>query len=364
MLQRREFGTFDWALFLSILTVSAIGLLMLHSATFQNPALEGLAARQAVWMALGLLALFLMVAIDYQTLAEFVNIAYGIAIATLLYLLLFGRTVAGSRAWVHLGPASLQPAELVKVVLVLAVAAYVASSTSLRLGLLNLVSLAVIGGLPTVLVILQPDFGTAVTFLPALLVTVFVAGIEVRVLLVLLLLMALAIPVAWFTYFKDYQKERILTFVDPSRDPTGSGYQIRQSKIAVGSGGLVGKGLFQGTQSQLQFLPAQHTDFIFAVLAEELGFLGAGGLVALYAFLTLRCLSTARLARDKLGRYVALGFGSIFGGQVLLNLGMVLGLAPIVGIPLPLMSYGGSSVLATLMGFGLVLNVRMRRFVN
>lgn len=351
-------------MFLAVMMVCGIGLLMLHSATFQNPAVEGLAARQAIWMLIGLCAMMIIVAIDYQTIAEFVNLIYVGAIAALVYLVLFGRVVSGSRAWMQIGPVSIQPSEPVKIIVVLAIAAYVAALNAPRLGLANLVSLALIGGIPMGLIILQPDFGTAVTLVPALLATVFVAGLEVRVLLVLLLLMALAFPVAWFTYFKAYQKERILTFFDPSRDPTGAGYQIRQSKIAVGSGGLTGKGLFQGTQSQLQFLPAQHTDFIFAVMAEELGFAGAGGLVALYAFLTLRCLSTAQLARDKLGRYISLGFGSILGCQVLLNLGMVLGLAPIVGIPLPLMSYGGSSVLATLIGFGLVLNVRMRRFVN
>ena len=364
MLPRHELGTFDWPLFLGVMATCGFGLLMLQSATFQNPALEGLVARQAAWVGLGLLMLLLVMAVEYHTLAEFVHIAYVGAILVLVYLLLFGRAIAGSRAWLDIGLASLQPAEFVKVVLVLAVATYVATASTQKLGLIHLASLALIGGLPIVLVVLQPDLGTALTFLPALLVTVFVAGIQVRVLLVLLLLMALTLPVAWFTYLQDYQKERILTFFDPARDPTGAGYQIRQSMIAVGSGGLAGKGLYQGTQSQLQFLPAQHTDFIFAVLAEELGFMGAGGLMALYAFLTLRCLSTARLARDKLGRYISLGFGSIFGFQVLLNIGMVLGLAPIVGIPLPLMSYGGSSMVATLMGFGLVVNVRMRRFVN
>ena len=168
----------------------------------------------------------------------------------------------------------------------------------------------------------------------------------------------------WSFGLASYQKERILTFFDPERDPRGAGYQVRQSKIAVGSGGFDGKGLYQGTQSQLQFLPAQQTDFVFAVLAEEFGFAGAGGVVGLYFFLTFRCLTAARLARDKLGRYIALGFGTAFGCQTLVNLGMIIGLVPIVGLPLPLMSYGGSSMMATLLGFGLVLNVKMRRFVN
>ncbi len=364
MLQRRELGTFDWPLFLAVLTVCALGLLLIHSATFQNPALDGLVKRQLFWVLAGLAALLLVLAIDYHTLAEFTPVLYVLTLLLLLYLVFFGRAIAGTRGWLELGPMNIQPAEFAKVVLVLAVAGYAAAGAGLKLGLGGLVSLGLIAGLPILLVLRQPDLGTASTMVPVLLVAVFVAGLQVRVLVILALVLALAVPVAWTTTFKDYQKERILTFFDPERDPSGAGYQVRQSKIAVGSGGLAGKGLFQGTQSQLQFVPAQQTDFVFAVAAEELGFLGAGGLVGLYFFITLRCLAAARQARDKLGRYIALGFGTLFGFQSLVNMGMIIGLVPIVGIPLPLLSYGGSSMVATLMGFGLVLNVKMRRFVN
>ncbi len=359
-----ELGTFDWLLFLAVLATCGLSVLTIYSATLNNPGLEGLAARQLFWVGAGLLALLVMLVIDYHTLAEFTPLLYGAAILALVYLLFFGRVIAGTRGWIELGPMNLQPSEFVKIALILAVGTYAAAAGGHKLGWGPLATLATLAGLPLLLILNQPDLGTAATLLPVLLVTVFVAGIKLRVLVVLALILALALPLAWFTVFKDYQKERILTFVNPERDPSGAGYQVRQSKIAVGSGGMTGQGLFKGSQSKLQFLPAQQTDFIFAVVAEELGFLGAGSLVGLYLFMTLRCLATARLARDKLGRYLALAFGTAFGCQVLVNLGMMVGLVPIVGIPLPLMSYGGSSMVATLMGFGLVLNVHMRRFVN
>jgi rod shape determining protein RodA len=359
-----ELGVFDWPLFLAVLAACALSVVTLWSVTAESPALSGLVWRQLFWILVGLAALLILLAVDYHTLAEFAAPIYGGAVLALAWLLLFGRSIAGTRGWLELGPVNVQPSEFVKVVLALAVAAYAATTGGLKLGWGALAALVAIAGVPVALILRQPDFGTAVTLLPILLVTVFVAGIQVRVLVILALILALALPVAWFTVFKDYQKERILTFFDPDRDPSGSGYQIRQSKIAVGSGGLLGKGLGGGTQSKMQFLPAQHTDFIFAVAAEELGFLGAGGLVGLYLFITLRCLQAARLARDKLGRYLALGIGGAFGCQSLVNLGMMVGLVPVVGIPLPLLSYGGSSMVATLMGMGLVLNVKMRRFVN
>jgi rod shape determining protein RodA len=364
VLERRELGSFDWGLFLAVAGLCALGVLMLHSATFQNPALAGLARRQAVWVGLGAVMLLLALAIDYHTLAEFTPVAYGLSVLVLLYLLLFGRVIAGMRAWLEVGSFNLQPAEFVKIVVVVAIAAYAATTRGRKLGGGSLGILVAIAVPPILLIVKQPDLGTAASIVPALLATVFVAGIRLRVLVILALVVVLALPVAWIVYFKDYQKNRILTFVDPERDPRGAGYQVRQSKIAVGSGGLFGKGLFNGTQSQMQFLPAQHTDFIFAVAAEELGFGGAGLIVALYFFIVHRCLSTARLARDKLGMYIALGIGTVFGCQALVNLCMVVGLVPTVGIPLPLLSYGGSSVVATLGALGLVMNVRMRRFVN
>ena len=319
MLPRRDLGVFDWPLLLGVLGVSLVGVLVIHSATSQNPGLEGLATRQLFWIGAGLLALLVMQVIDYHTVAEFTPFVYVATVLVLVYLLIYGRSISGTRGWLEFGPLNLQPAEFAKIVVVLAVATYAATRGGLKLGLRSLVTLVLIGSIPLILILRQPDLGTALTLLPVILVTVFVAGIQVRVLVILLLVLALALPVAWVTYFKPYQKERILTFFDPERDPRGAGYQVRQSKIAVGSGGFAGKGLYQGTQSQLQFLPAQQTDFVFAVLAEEFGFAGAGGVVGLYFFLTFRCLTAARLARDKLGRYIALGFGTAFVLDIVVN---------------------------------------------
>ncbi|MFQ5767501.1 MAG: rod shape-determining protein RodA [Acidobacteriota bacterium] len=364
MLEHRELHTFDWPLLGAVVAVCATGLLMLASATYQNPALDGLVLRQAAWMGIGFAGLLAVLAVDYRTLAEMSGLGYIAGILVLIYLLIFGRAIAGTRGWLELGPVNLQPAELVKIILIVVVAAAAANGQGLHLRPAKLAALVGLGGVPLLLILAQPDLGTAVMLMPPLLAIIFVAGMRLRVMLALLLLLALAAPVAWCTTFKDYQKERVRTFFDPQRDPSGAGYQVRQSKIAVGSGELTGKGLFQGTQSQLQFLPAQHTDFIFAVLAAETGFLGAATVVCLYFFITMRCLLASRQARDRLGRYLALGIGSLFGCQALVNLGMMVGLTPTIGIPLPLMSYGGSSMVATLLGFGLVLNVRMRRFVN
>jgi rod shape determining protein RodA len=364
VLPRRELNTVDGPLLTAVLLLCAVGVLFIASATEQNPALQGLAARQALWVGIGLAGLLTAWAIDYRTLAQLSWVAYAALVLVLIWLLSFGKVIAGTRGWLDLGFMNLQPAELAKVVVVLAIAAVASTTGGAKLGAGKLAALAAVGGLPIALILRQPDLGTALTLVPALLVTVFVAGIQVRVLVALALVLALAMPLAWMTVLKDYQKERVLTFFDPGRDPQGAGYQVRQSKIAVGSGGLFGKGVLRGTQSQLQFLPAQHTDFIFGVVAEELGFAGAALVIGLYLFVTLRCFFIAGAAQDKLGRYICLAFGSVFGCQALINLGMVLGLVPTVGIPLPLLSYGGSSMVATMTGFGLVLNVGMRRFVN
>jgi rod shape determining protein RodA len=215
-----------------------------------------------------------------------------------------------------------------------------------------------------VLIARQPDLGTAITFLPLIGVAALLGGMRVRTILVLVMIPILALPLFWNHYLKDYQKVRVLTFLDPARDPKGAGYQVIQSRIAVGSGGLTGKGFLEGTQGQLKFLPAQHTDFIFALLAEERGFVGTLVVLSLYFVVIYRCIAIARAARDLLGVYLAMGMAALFACQVLINIGVVLGLMPTTGVPLPLMSYGGSSLFTTLTGMGLVLNVWMRRLVN
>jgi len=358
----RYLNNFDWILFLAILAVCSVGLIVIYSATTGTPS-AGAFHRQLIWLGLGMSLLILAVLIDYHTLAEFSWIFYGLSVVLLLLTLVYGHVVNSSKSWLGFGGMQFQPSEIAKVSALLAVAAYLGRERVRGLGMVHFAAICGIIGLPVLLILKQPDLGTAVTFVPLFAGAVFVGGIRVRTLLVLALLAALALPLAW-GHLKPYQKERVKTFLEPTRDPKGSGYQLIQSLIAVGSGGLVGKGFLSGTQGQLQFLPEQHTDFVFAVLAEERGFIGAMLSLGLYFVIIYRCLATARAARDRLGVFLAIGVVCTFAGQALLNIGVVVGMLPTTGVPLPLMSYGGSSLASTLLGMGLVLNVWMRRLVN
>lgn len=362
MRARRHLDNFDWILFLSALAVTAVGLGMIYSATDGTP-VEGAFQRQLVWLALGLVLMAAALLIDYHTLAEFSYVFYGVALLLLALTLLYGRVVNASRSWLDVGSLHFQPSEPAKVATILMLAAYLGRERVRGLGVVNFAAICAIVGLPVLLIMKQPDLGTAVTFAPLLAGVTFIAGIRVRTLVILALVAALALPAVW-GHLKPYQKERVKTFMEPTRDPKGAGYQLIQSLIAVGSGGIVGKGFLSGTQGQLQFLPEQHTDFIFAVLAEERGFLGSMILLGLYFVILYRCTATARAARDRLGVFLAIGVVCVFGGQALLNIGVVVGLLPTTGVPLPLMSYGGSSLVSTLVGMGLVSNVWMRRLVN
>lgn len=363
MLQaRRHFGSFDWVLLLSALALPLIGLVIIFSATAGTPS-AGAFERQLLWLGLGLTALVVVLAIDYHTLAEFSYVVYGLGIALLILTLIFGRVVNASKSWIGFGGIQFQPSELAKVATILMVASYLGSERVRGLGLKNFAALSAIVGVPVLLILQQPDLGTAVTFMPLLAGACFMAGIRVRTLIILTLIVALTLPVVW-GHLKPYQKERVKIFLEPTRDPKGAGYQLIQSLIAVGSGGVAGKGFLSGTQGQLQFLPEQHTDFILAVLAEERGFIGSALVLALYFIVFHRCVATARAARDRLGSFLAMGVACVYGGQALLNIGVVLGILPTTGVPLPLMSYGGSCLMSTLIAVGLVLNVWMRRLVN
>ncbi len=362
MLARRYLDNFDGILFFSVLAVAAAGLGVIYSAT-SGAAVSGPFLRQSLWLLLGLIALCLVLMIDYHTLAEFAPFLYGLALILLILTLLVGRSVHASQAWLGIGRFQFQPSEIAKVATVLMLAAYLGRDRVKGLGFVNFAAISAIVLVPVLLIIRQPDLGTAATFAPLLAGTVFLAGIRLRTLIVLTLIVALALPIVW-GQLKPYQKERVKTFVEPTRDPKGAGYQLIQSLIAVGSGGILGKGFLAGTQGQLQFLPEQHTDFVFAVLAEERGFVGSFAVLALYFLILYRCIAIARAARDRLGVFLVMGVVFLVGGQAMMNIGVVVGLLPTTGVPLPLMSYGGSSLVSTLIGFGLVLNVWKRRLVN
>ncbi len=363
MLERRSIHNVDWLLAFSVLALASIGVGMVYSATSEGP-LSGLAARQAAYLLAGFAVMVLVMAIDYHTLAELSYVFYAATLLALVYLLFFGRAIANTRGWVELGPVNFQPAEAAKVTTLLALSVFMSRRRTAGLGFTNMVSILGIVGIPVLLIARQPDLGTALTFLPLVAVAAFLGGIRVRTILILALIPILALPLIWNHYLQGRQKVLVVTFLDPTSDPRGVGYQVIQSKIAVGSGGLTGKGFLEGTQGQLKFLPAQHTDFIFALLAEERGFLGSLVVLSLYFIVIYRCIAIARTARDRLGVFLAMGMVALFACQGLINVGVVLGLMPTTGVPLPLMSYGGSSLISTMAGMGLVLNVWMRRLVN
>jgi rod shape determining protein RodA len=367
--ERRLYFHIDWALLSAILLLAGIGIAMIYSTTYVTlPDGSGHAGRevrtQVVALAIGLVALIAFLAIDYRVLAEHSLFIYVGLAGLLLFVLFQGSTQMGARRWIDLGPFNLQPSEFARLTVALILAMFFGEN---RRGARNTGDL-VIGGfftlVPLLLIAKQPDLGTAVTLLPVFLGIAFLAGLRLRFLLVVALAGLLIAPIAWKFALKDYQKSRIETFLDPSKDAQGAGYQTIQARITAGSGGLTGKGFRQGTQGQYKFLPVAHNDFIFSVLAEEQGFVGVLVGLGLYLFVILRSLEAARLAKDRLGAYLVGGIIAGFSFQVIYNVAMSVGLAPVKGITLPLMSYGGSSLIATMATFGLILNVRMRRFTN
>ena len=344
------------------LSLSVLGVLFVASAT-TGTRFEGLASRQALWVAVGLGAMLAAVLFDYRMLLKFSFAIYCVCLLPLLYVLFFGETIANVRSWIRIGHFQFQPAELAKIATALLVAYLFENEDDPRLRPATLVKLAAIVGVPTLLVFLQPDMGLAITFVPLFFVGLLFGGLPARGWIAIFLIVAVLAGAGWFL-LKDYQRQRIGTFLNPDSDVLGSGYQVRQSKIAVGSGGFSGKGFKSGTQSQLRFLPVQHTDFILAVIAEEWGFLGVIVVLGLFAALLLRAMKLAQTARDRGGVFLILGLTGMMFFSVVINASMMIGLAPTTGIPLPLVSYGGSSIATTFLAIGLILGVEYRRFAN
>lgn len=358
-IDKRILKRFDKPLFISTVAVFLIGLFMIYSASSSYFS-SNVIVRQLVWMSLGLLLLICVVFIDYQRFIDVAYLLYGINIFLLIIVLFLGETRGGAHRWLNLGFFNFQPSELAKITLVLALSSFIGkrkretAKLNLFLGSLALV-------LPVfILVLIEPDLGTAMLFIPIALSMLFIAGINVRYILGTLFLGFISLPFFW-QILRDYQKQRLLVFINPNVDPLGSGYTIIQSKIAIGSGGIFGKGWLSGTQSQLNFLPERHTDFIFSVVGEEWGFVGALLLIMLYALIVYRGIKIIETTPDIFGRLIATGFITIFSLQVFINIGMTIGFFPIVGLTLPLISYGGSSLITTLIYIGLLLNISMRR---
>ena len=359
-IDRRLLQNVDWALLgcgAALITMSALTLGNLHVGRAGG----GVALRQLAWVGIGLVALLAVATLDYRRLVRMAPLIYVVGLTGLVTVYLLGRSVSGARRWIVLGPVSIQPSELFKIAFVLTIVWWLTSRWAQPLGRATIALMVPLIAVPFVLIVKQPDLGTALLLFPVTIALLVGAGARLRLLSGLTLAGLGILPIAWLV-MKDYQRERIMVYLDPFRDPLGSAYNVIQAKIAIGSGQLLGKGVAGATQSRLAFLPERHTDFIFAVFAEMWGFVGCLVLLVCYVLLLLRGFDIAAGARDPVGRLVALGTTGLIASQVLINVGMVTGLLPVVGIPLPLMSYGGSSMVVSLAALGLLLSVRMRQF--
>jgi rod shape determining protein RodA len=360
-----SFRDFDWPLLGMVLVLCTISVFEIYSATLHTRYV-GFHTKQLYWITGGIVAMFIMAKIDYHKLLDVVWYLYGFFLLALVAVKLFGHRALGGKRWLKLGPISFQPSEWFKLVLIVLMALYFANLGGKRLSWPEIFKAIALVGLPMVLVLTQPDLGTALTYTPILLAGLFLGGIQWKQAAILGTVGLLAIVGVWSSgkILKPYQKARLTSFINPDNDPRGSGYQIRQSLIAVGSGGVWGKGAEQGSQTQGDFLPIPHADFIFAAFSEEHGFTGAFLVLLLYFVILMRLIQNAQTAADMSGSLLVMGVVAVLTFQIAVNVGMVIGFMPVTGIPLPLMSYGGSSVLFTFLALGVVMNVRMRRFVN
>lgn len=359
----RTVSRLDLNLFGTALVIAAVGCLLVFSATHFGPDAP-LFKKQILWASIGVMLMIVMIAIDYHMLMEISPFLYAFGISLLVYLLIWGRLTRHVRSWIHVGSFTFQPAEFMKIFTALLIAKYFDSNDRAYLNLKNFTVIMAIIGLPVLLIAVQPAFGSAAAFLPLVGVAMFFGGIKPKYWLVMIIAVLLALPLGWHFFLKPFQKERIMIFLDPERDPLGSGYQVMQAKIATGSGGITGKGFLQGTQVNLEYLPARHTDFIFSVLGEEWGFVGVVIVLSLYLFLIMQSLQVAKNSRDRGGTFLVLSLIAFFIFHILINVSMQIGLLPVTGIPLPLISYGGSATMMFFMAIGLILNVDFRKFVN
>ena len=362
MARYRSLRDFDWPLLAVALIICALGVLQIYSAT-HDTRWQDAWWKQIIWIAIAMGLMWIASSIDYHTLLGQVPLMYGLSIASLFAVLGAGRLVFGSRRWIRILGFNFQISEFVKLVIILMVARYLSELNSDRVRARDLLKLGGLVGIPVALVMYQPDLGTGLTYLPILAAGILIAGIRWHYLAAIALVGALALPVGW-VFLKDYQRTRLVTFVEPSLDPRGAGYQVIQSKIAVGDGGMWGRGVTRGTQTQLRFLPVPHTDFIFSAFAEEHGFVGVVVVLGLYFLLLMQIVQNAQMASDRSGMYICMGVATLLLFHLLVNVGMVVGRMPVTGIPLPLMSSGGSNMFSVFMMLGLVNNVRLQRFVG
>jgi rod shape determining protein RodA len=366
IVERRLSAHIDWPLVVAVVAVTVIGLATIYSVTWdvQHNRPGPQFWQQVYALPVGIATLALCLTIDYRSLVQRSLLVYAALILALVYVLFFGHKSNGAQRWIPLMGFSLQPSEFARLAVALVLAMFYGDSRRSAKSIGELAVSGVLVAIPCFLILKQPDLGTAATLIPVYLGVIYLAGLRMRWLTAALIVVVLMSPAVWRFGLHDYQRQRVVTFFDPEKDPKGAGYQQIQAKVTVGSGGLFGKGFHGSTQGSGGFLPVAHNDFVFSVLAEEHGFLGVLVALGLYMFVISRSLEAAKLAKDRVGAYLVAAIISGFAFQVLYNITMSAGLAPVKGLTLPLMSYGGSSLVATFAGFGLVLNVRMRRFTN
>jgi rod shape determining protein RodA len=365
MFDRRLIQHFDWVLLLLVVMITGIGVLNLYSATYPIKDIGGgtVFVRHLYWLGIGYIVFFIMTTFNYYCLERLAFPFYFVVVIMLVVVLMTGRVIAGSQRWLSVGFFSFQPSELAKIAIVMALAKYFSDqgrNNEYRLRDLALPAFIVV--VPALLIIKEPDLGTAILVMAIAASMILLFRVHIKSIVIACVSVIAGAPVIW-TQLKEYQQMRIISFLKPEMDPLGSGYHIAQSKIAIGSGQFLGKGFLQGTQTRLHFLPEQHTDFAFSVLGEEWGFLGSLVLLILFLMLVLWGLAIARNSKDKFGAMMAVGIVAIVFWQVVINVGMVTGLLPVVGIPLIFISYGGSSMVMTMAALGLLMNISMRRFM-
>ena len=363
MIDRRIFRNIDFLMIFATLALVGIGILVIGSATHINTPSEDrywYVQRQGLFAFINVLLILFMLKFDYRVLGPLGNVLYGVNLVMLIAVMFIGQSALGAQRWSALGPIHVQPSEFAKLIMIVSLAHLLDSREERMKSILDLLPVAAFVVIPFLLVLKQPDLGTSLVFIAILLGMIFVSGIDGKLLLKILGMGTACLPIFWF-FLTDYQKSRLTVFLDPNVDPLGAGYHIIQSKIAIGSGQLFGKGLFNGTQSQLNFLPENHTDFIFAVVGEELGFVGAVVILSLYFLLLYRGVKTAQNARDKFGTLLAAGITSMLAFHVMVNVGMTIGIMPVTGIPLPFMSYGVSALTTNLVSIGILLNIQSRQ---
>jgi len=367
-IDRRLIEHFDWITFFTIIAICFIGILTIYSAT-RPPLDEGevppFYVKQLIWLVIAIIGMFIFISFDYTVLRKYWLILYIIGILLLVIVLFTGKTAMGAKRWINLGFFSFQPSEIFKIVFIISISAYLETKNSPLSTKEALKTMAIFGIIPFVLIVKQPDLGTGILILITTFIMTFYKGLRARLLILLLSIFIISVAFLWeilWEGLKEYQKNRLIAFLDPTVDPRGIGYNIMQSVITVGSGGFFGKGFLEGTQGPLKFLPERHTDFIFPIFAEEWGFIGCLLLLVLYFTVFFRCFQTSVIAKDNFGKLIATGFTALFVMYFFINIGMALGIMPVVGIPLPFMSYGGTTLLANFIGIAMVINVRMRRF--